>query len=179
MQKVLKNKTRGRGFTLLELVVSMAVVAILVAVGIPNMRSFLLNNKRTSVVNDLVAAMTLARTEAQKQNRVAVVCPLQGTSCVPSGANWSNGWLIYVNMDTANPPVFDGADQVIKIFPLATDESLTAIGNVGAFIFRVSPGRNTAGTVTICDSRGSAHGRQVIVAASGRIRTSEQVTACI
>lgn len=174
------QRTRGLvgGFTLLELLVTLAVGSILIAMAVPNFRDVMLNSQRTASVNDLVAAMTMARIEAQKQGRQVIVCPLDTTSaCTPATANWNNGWLVYVNRDATSPPVFDANDVVVKRFPRKT-APVTARGNQNYFAFRVSPGQNVAGTVTFCDSRGAGKGRAVVVGLSGKIRTATEIASC-
>lgn len=170
---------RQGGFTLLEMMVTTTVAAVLAAIAVPGFRGLLLDSARTATVNELVIALTQARGEAQKQGRVAVVCPLDATAqtCAPAAANWSNGWLVYVNRDNASPPVFDPADQLVKRYATAS-AGIKASSTVPMLLFRPTPSRAGNGTVTFCDVRGPREARQVIVAPSGKIRTSAGAPSC-
>lgn len=164
------------GFTLLELMVTVAIAAILASIAAPNFRNLLLNNARASTVNDLVAALHQARVESQKQGRDAVVCPLNAAgTCEPSTTNWNNGWLIYVNMDTTTPPAFDAADMVVQQYAKSAS-SITIKADQIQFFFRPSPAGGISGGIKFCDPRGAAESREVLVARSGKIHTVGNVS---
>lgn len=166
----------AQGFTLYELMITVAVAAVLLAVAVPGYQAMALNSARAAAVNDMVAAMTLARTEAQKQRRQVVVCPMVAGACAPGTGNWNNGWLVYVNMDTTDPAVFDSDDTVLTAFE-RRNTTITVAGNTTRFIFRPSPHPNLNGTVRFCDRRGSPQARSVVVAVSGRVQTAESTPA--
>ncbi|HUP92037.1 MAG TPA: GspH/FimT family pseudopilin [Solimonas sp.] len=170
---------RTAGYTLPELLTAMAVLAILCAVAVPGFRGVLLDNARAATVNELVSALAQARSEAQKQGRATVVCPLDAASqeCAPGAANWDHGWLVYVNMDAEFPPAYDAADRVVRRYAKPSN-AITARGGAAALVFRPSPSRAGNGTVTFCDLRGTSEARQVIVSPSGRIRTADGAPAC-
>ena len=67
-------KSRPGGFTLVELMVTLTVLAILVGVALPSFRDMILNNRRTAIVNDLVSSLLLARSEAIKRGQPVSVC---------------------------------------------------------------------------------------------------------
>lgn len=82
-----RDRTQA-GFTLLELVITVAVLAIVLSVGIPSFRDMSNRNRLTSVTNEIVGATQLARMEAIRRNTRVVVCPTtNGSTC--AGANWS------------------------------------------------------------------------------------------
>ena len=68
-------KSRSRGFSLTELMVVMALAAIVFAIGAPSFTQFRLNNRLTNSANDMLSATVLARTEAIKRQRAIAVCP--------------------------------------------------------------------------------------------------------
>lgn len=77
----------ARGFTAVELVVTVAIVAILAALAVPSFNSMILGSRLTAGANDLVAALQLARMEAIRLNARVDVCPsTDGTTC--SGSDW-------------------------------------------------------------------------------------------
>ncbi len=86
-----------RGFTLIELLVTIAVLAILLALGLPSFQGSLRSNRLATTTNELLATLSLARTEAIRNTRGAGVCPSQdGTAC---GGSWNQGWLVWSDLD--------------------------------------------------------------------------------
>lgn len=102
--------TRQKGFTLIELAVTLAVVAILVALGLPSFQGALRSNRVTSTSNELLTAFTLARSEAVRSTRGAGVCAsINGTAC---GGTWNDGWLVWV--DTNTNGALDAGENVVR-----------------------------------------------------------------
>ena len=80
------------GFTLIELMVTLSVMAILLAVAVPSFQDVALSSKLTSLANNVVASAQLARSEAIKRNRPATLCASSnGATC--TGA-WTDGWVV-------------------------------------------------------------------------------------
>jgi type IV fimbrial biogenesis protein FimT len=101
------------GFTLLELLTGITVVAILVGVAAPSFRSFLNNTRVTTAQNDLVAALNLARGEAVRRATTMTACPsASGTAC-DAGNTWASGWIVFRDQAAAGA-VADTADIVQK-----------------------------------------------------------------
>lgn len=96
---ILKTRAeRGRrhiaaGFTLIELVITIAIVAILLAVALPNFHDFVIHSTVNSTANDLVGALNTARAEAVKRGRPVAV--------IANGGNWNTGWQVVVAKETA------------------------------------------------------------------------------
>jgi len=94
--------TPVRGFTLIELMVTVALAAILALVAGPNLSAFKRNAELTSVTNSLVAALSTARSEALKRNYNVFVATQTG--------NWQGGWVVFV--DVIGNGVLDPATDI-------------------------------------------------------------------
>lgn len=99
-----------RGFTLIELMVTIAIMAIGLAIAYPSFTGVIRSNRVATGTNTLIATFNLARTEAIRSNRGGGVCmSANGTSCTTAGG-WEQGWLVWTDLDgngdlTAGEPV--------------------------------------------------------------------------
>ena len=87
-----KHSAVRNGFTLVELMVTVALVAILLAVAVPSFTTYQRNAELTSFTNTLLSGINAARGEAMKRGRNAMVVPTDG-------ANWTSGWIVFVDVD--------------------------------------------------------------------------------
>ena len=170
---------REGGFSLLELLVTLAVAGIVMTVAVPNLRDFSMNAKRAAAVNELVSGIHFARNTAVTRNaRVTVCASTDAATC--DSTEWEDGWIAFVDNDSDQ--VVDADETVLR----ASEEMERATCDSGefasAFMFRPN-GRimsndiaTNTGEFTICDSRGADEARVVIVDMSGRPRTSQYLS---
>jgi type IV fimbrial biogenesis protein FimT len=173
----------AKGFTLLELLMTVAILAILLAIAVPSFREFMLNSRRTTIVNELVASLSLARSEAQRNGQIVVVCPTaDGASC---GDNWALGWLVFMDLD--DDGVVDAPDgvppdeTVFKSFrPEGNAHTIVSslAQQTTPYRFRPFNAAATNGTLRICDSRGVSKARGVVINMSGRVEFTTKVAQC-
>jgi len=112
-------KLRSYGFTLVEMLVVIAIAAVLAAVGIPNFQDFIRSNSLSTQTNELIASLALTRNEAVRQNRQVVFCRSDApTATTPactttSTGNWG-GWIVF--SDANSNGVYDnGTDTLIRV----------------------------------------------------------------
>ena len=99
-----RPRSTGRGFTLIETLVVIAISAILMMLATPPMRNIIERNRVSSSVNSLVGAISFARTEALKRGMPVSICRSIGadstnTPTCTAGAEWNSGWIVYADLD--------------------------------------------------------------------------------
>jgi type IV fimbrial biogenesis protein FimT len=160
---------RLRGLTLWELLCTLAIAAVALAIGVPTFRTFLLDARLTADVNGWVLAVQLARTEAAKRSRSVIVCKTVDTwRCGDVAVD--AGWMVFVNLDDTYPPRRSATEPLLYVHEAQLEG--TVISNRPYFEFRPGRRRSTNGTVVFCDGRGAAAARAVIISYTGRPRVA-------
>jgi type IV fimbrial biogenesis protein FimT len=123
----------NKGVTLIELIIVLTIAGVLVTLAAPSMQSFVTSNRLTTQVNDLLADISTARSEAIKRNTDTGICAsTSGTSCTASG-NWASGWLVYFVCPTTDTTCTAGAKVTVKMH-----EALTGGNTLAAIQIDVS-----------------------------------------
>lgn len=89
----------SRGFTLIELMIGIVVLAIAITLAAPSFESVIANNRSITLSNDLVMTLLLARSEAVKRGVSVSVCAAGNQNLNSCGTDWKQGWIIFVNPD--------------------------------------------------------------------------------
>jgi type IV fimbrial biogenesis protein FimT len=111
-----RAKSYQQGFTLVELVVTLALAAILTTLAIPSFSEVLRQWRRDSATRELTTSLQLARSESIKSSRQIVVCPsTDGASCADC-TEWNTGWIVFVD-DSTSPPngAYDANERILKV----------------------------------------------------------------
>ncbi len=160
-----------KGYTLVEILMTMVIAAVLLGIGVPGLQTFIKNNRVLSTTNNLMTALKTARSEAMTQRVNVVVCSTDDfvncggdasymafTDADSSGAVNGTDTIVYTD-------ILDNGEQSIDYIECDTcgDEIIfssrgTAIGNNG--------------TLTVCDDRGNSNARGIIIEPIGRSRSA-------
>jgi type IV fimbrial biogenesis protein FimT len=141
------------GFSMVELMIVIAIVAILLAIGLPSFQGSLRSNRVATTSNELMASVALARSEAVRSARGSGLCAsADGATCVGS---WNDGWIVWIDGDGNGLP--GGAtDSVVRVNQgndnLALAATVTAGGGDADIVLFDGRGRernNTARRVTV------------------------------
>lgn len=162
------------GYTLLELLITVALVAVIMAIGAPAMSDYIQNDRLITQINTLTGHMAYARSEAVKRTQQVSVCiSTNGTSC--TAGNWEDGWLIYVDEDGDGS--FTGGEEILRTQQTLKGGNTLAFGGIGPEItydFRGYVNAASIGTFTLCDSR--SEGRAIAISTTGRVRKESTFT---
>ena len=162
---IMHIRPRQAGLTLVELLITMAVMVILLAIGVPSFQDHMKDNRRITQINELVSAMNLARSEATKGSGMVALCPsTSGTAC--SVGTFDGGWIVFINSDSDTPPAVDGGEVILRTHEgtAVAGTSLRAFGGITAGMNFTASGRPDAfGDITYCDDRGAGHARSVVL----------------
>lgn len=164
---------RGYGFTLLELLVAVAVATILLTVGVPGFLQMIAANQRQTNTADVFSALNHARSEAIARNVRVVMCPSADASTC-GAASWQDGWLIYANLDgnisNGGP---DNDDRVLQTHgPLAGDFTLSSADFPSRIVYLPTGRATDKGGFVLCAAHSDVQGRLIEVSSTGRPRTT-------
>jgi len=166
------------GFTLVELMITLLIAAILLSQAVPSFLTMLQNSRITTQANDYVTSLNVARSEAVKRgSRITVCKSTNNTTCIASGG-WQQGWIIFVDAD--NDAVVDNGEEVLRAHgPFEPGNTLVGTGNTANYISFIGSGFSQLtnggvqnGELVMCDNRGfGSNARAIILSASGAVRT--------
>ncbi len=158
------------GLSLWELLWTLGIAGVLLALAVPSFRNALLDARRTADINGFVTAVQLARSEAAKRGAAIVLCKTaDGLRCGGDELRYDAGWMVFANTDGLRPPERNAGEALLLQYQPWSRGSISA--NRRLFEFRAFGWRSTNGTVTFCDADGRA--RAVIVSYTGRPRVAE------
>jgi type IV fimbrial biogenesis protein FimT len=147
-----------RGFTLLEAMMAITVMAILMAIAVPSFKDASLSSQLRGAANELAASAYLARSEALKRNAVITLCmSADGENCATSGG-WEQGWVVR------------SPTGMLKAQAAAPSGLRITAGGVTSLSFQPTAAGATAATFTVCRATPSVgrEEREVRIEATGR-----------
>lgn len=115
------NNARQPGFSIIEVLVIVAITAILAAIAIPAYNSFIGNARMRTISNEFISALNLARSEAMKRGMEVTVCKKASeSSCTTvTTDSWDKGWLVFVDINdpTGTWGTVNSGDEILRIYP--------------------------------------------------------------
>ena len=169
---------REGGFTLIELMVTVGILAIVLSVGVPSYRGMVMDNRLATQANLFATSIKLARSNAVKFQRNATVCSSSNYDapkprCSPNQEDWSKGWIVWVDK---NRDSRTDENEIISVFG-PVHEALT-LKSISANRFTYNArgfATLAAADLTLCDSRSGETGRRIKVNTTGRTNISREV----
>lgn len=163
------KKPHLQGFTALELLVTMAIVAILLATGVPAFQNYSWNLRMKTAMDMLQTDLNLARGRAISHNIQTIICPATDNNDCSGLPDWQDGWIVFTDLNgdrhkQDGEPLLKhaGAVEFMDISSSRSRSYLRFYPNGSA------PGTNI--TIQFCDKRGAEHAGKIAVSNSGRIR---------
>ena len=170
---------KQRGLSLLELLITVAVVVVLLFIGIPSFRELIRNNQITNTANTLVGALYLTRSEAIKRGQRVTLCKTNNAIACGTSADFSRGWIVFTDQNE-NAQV-DGGETIIRVFDdLPTGLQVFGAGLVSDYVSYISDGTTKTtdgdfqfGTIVVCTN---AQRACIEIGRTGRLSTTENCT---
>lgn len=160
---------REKGFTLIELIVAVAVVAIALGLAAPSYQMFVVSSRMSGSVNELQGAIAYARSEAVKKQTTVTMCSSADGAACANTAQWTNGWLIFTDRD--NDAVVGAADTIVRVGnPQEGGSSVRLAGfNYGAGVIQFNAegmlrgGNAVAGSIIVCPNDNDVQDAKAVV----------------
>ena len=150
--------SRNRGFTLFELMMVLALAAVILGIGVPNFRDFQRNNRLTVAANDVLGMVITSRAEALRRQITISMCPSADPEDEDATCGDGSGWIVFEDPD-ANCERGVGEEWISGA---RVDTDVNASSNTDCISFattgfkRVVAGQPTTSRMMYCDDRGNA-----------------------
>jgi len=166
---------KQRGYTLIELMLTLTVLSVLLGLAIPSFRDMVRNNRITAQTNEFVGSLNFARSEALKRSNPVTACASDdGATC--SGDNdWSTGWVVFADVNANG--LLDNAEVALQTWP-AIDGGITLSATTRPFV-RFGATGVSSGSETFALLKPGCTGnfaREITVGTTGRVGSA--VKAC-
>jgi type IV fimbrial biogenesis protein FimT len=194
MNTVCRRHKPAQGFTLVEMMVVMAIAIIITIFAIPSYKSLTTQNRMAGEINDIASDIALARSAAIKQGLTVTICPSANpTATVPTCTNsteWNTGWISFVDVNNNQTFSSTNGDTLLRIHgPFSGTDTLIASETTGTLdyvtfnrmggtsTFGTVAGDTNTGTLTLHDSTNRAiwH-RCVVLSETGTINVYSEQT---
>jgi len=168
------------GFTLAELMITLAIAAILLTIGVPSFRGYILDTRLVTQANRISNDINIARSAAIKYQRSGEICiSSDSTTATPSctgGTDWSVGWLVWIDKNRDGSP--DAPGEIIVVAEALSGTTTLTSTALSAITYDSRGFSTLTDTLTLCDGRTGEVGRSIDVRGAGRINISRDAINC-
>lgn len=175
MKRTMTGQQFFYGFTIIELMLTIAVIAVLLTLGVPAFQDLMERNQLTSNINRFISSLALARSEAIKRNQRVVVCPsTNGTLCNDIGG-YDNGWIIFIDANNNDRREVASEELLWKGEQVPANMTLRGTSSYNMAIPYTPSGRLASsapvnGSVRLCLGNQVDKARMITIIQSGRVR---------
>ena len=170
---------RVKGFTLIELMVTIAVAAILVSIALPSFRNLIVSNRLNTLATEMVDAVSFARSESVKRNSPVVFCRAASATATvcDSGSFWAH-WVILAGTDMIRRGEMNSHNSTIKVSSDLTSDEVVFGGDGlarsgGAIV------SESGSEISICSTSGPSESIiNVTFGAASRVSTNKVAGTC-
>ncbi len=167
---------RQRGVSLVEALSVTAITALLAAAAAPAYTNLMQENRLSAQANAVLGALQYARSEAVMRGGHVTLCAESAGACLGT-SDWAQGWVAFADAD--GDGVLDPGEALLRRWPAVHDSHSLNKGKKVRVRFDAqgfAAGYND--TFRLCDARGPAHGRSIIVSNQGRVRVDKGADIC-
>ncbi|MDH3608239.1 MAG: GspH/FimT family pseudopilin [Gammaproteobacteria bacterium] len=168
---------KQRGFTIIELMIAVILMAVLLTMGVPSFSRTIEQNKLSTQVNDLISTMQYARSESVKTGKRITICKSNnGTNCVSAAAGYESGWIVFEDDSPADGDL-DAGEQLLKVHEaLESNFTLRGSNSFVNFISYLPSGGVTntnPGHFVLCKENVTSKSRAFFINTAGRTRVAK------
>lgn len=161
------------GFTVIEMMIAIALLAVILTTAVPAMGRFFEQQRLTAASNHLVTHLQFARSEAIKRNNFVAACPSSdGLGCT-GGNRWEDGWIVYLDPEKSGQPAHPAA--VLRVVQGSEGLLMSSGGRYRVRFTGSGMAYGTNLTIRLCTPGNPEAARAVIVSNPGRVRATRDV----
>jgi type IV fimbrial biogenesis protein FimT len=174
MKHASQTRFATAGFTLVELMITIVVMAIVLGLGVPSFMDTVRNNRIASASNEFVTSLTMARSEALKRGINVSVCVRDGDICSTTSTDWSAGWIVFTD-DLAPSGQIDAPTDAVLMFSATSEANVEMPAGASSITF-TPHGALSAESITVTKTGCKGKNKRVLsIQATGRISLSKEV----